>query len=216
MSDDRNSEEQAARDLEKFKADLSIEVNKAKAEIDAHYDHWRITADREQQHWRMEWEGTLESNSRMFEAITNYANLALKGVVLVNGGAAIAILVFLGNIWGPDIDGARGVAEALKPSLIAFVVGIIGGVSAAGLSYIAQSLFLEVEKHPWLGQIFRALAAISVAVGLASFTFGSIRAVDAFAASPVIPDASAALSPPQAQQPPPEPDIPQAPVAPAQ
>ncbi len=91
------------KDIEVFRATLQTEVDRAKAQLDAHYDHWRMTAQSER-----------EIDQAMLRGIIEFALAALKGITLINGAAAIAILAFLGNIWDPDQAGAKMAAALIK------------------------------------------------------------------------------------------------------
>ncbi len=159
------------KDIEVFRATLQTEVDRAKAQLDAHYDHWRMTAQSER-----------EIDQAMLRGIIEFALAALKGITLINGAAAIAILAFLGNIWDPDQAGAKMAAALIKPAMQSFVVGTAAGVFAIALSYLAQVFFRETKKR-WLGECFRISAVLVAAGGLVAFGLGAVWAVDAFTTS---------------------------------
>ena len=159
------------KDIEVFRATLQTEVDRAKAQLDAHYDHWRMTAQSKR-----------ETEQSMFRGVIEFALAALKGITLINGAAAVAILAFLGNIWDPDQGGAKVVASLIKPAMQSFVFGTAAGVFAAASSYLAQVFFLETKKR-WLGECFRISAVLAAAGGLVAFGVGAVWAVDAFTTS---------------------------------
>ncbi len=140
---------------------------------------WQAEDEQRFRTWKEENEKFVRGQLAMFEAVTAFAVLALKGVILVNGGAAVALLAFLGHIWGSG-DAARQVAVAVAAggSLHWFIGGTFAGVTAAGVSYLAQVLFSEVS--PWSGHTGRVIAVILGAVGLACFAMGAQEAVEAF------------------------------------
>jgi len=122
----------------------------------------------------------------MMRGVIEFALAALKGIILINGAAAIAILAFLGNIWDPGHEGANVVVSLIKPAMLSFVVGTTAGIVASASSYLSQMFFLEV-KNKWLGACFRILAVLVAIGGIVAFGLGAVWAVDAFTTSGPIP-----------------------------
>lgn len=174
----------ADRDLEIFKAQLQAELDKArlslqqqieadthraKAEIDAHYAHWKLGVERE-----------TATHLTMFKAIVDFALAAIRGLIIVNGGAIIALLALLGHLWDQDAASAQAVIRAIRPALYCFVAGTGGGVLTAALAYLSQVLFQELGSRRWLGEVFRVPALVVAMGSLVAFTLGAIWAVNAF------------------------------------
>lgn len=80
-----------------------------------------------------------QSQSNMSTAILETAQTALKGSILINGGAAIAVLAFIGNVW------SVGINESTRYSLLSavsfFSYGALAGAVAGGLRYISQHIY---------------------------------------------------------------------------
>ena len=70
-----------------------------------------------------------------FEAASKAAEVAVKTSVVVNGGAAIAVLTFIGGMVGKDIVGVKQVAD-VSSSLMWFASGVAAGVTALAFIYL--------------------------------------------------------------------------------
>jgi hypothetical protein len=112
------------------------------------------------------------------KAVIQFALAAIQGVILVNGGAAVAILAFLGNIWQKD-NSLHPMALAITWPLELFLCGVTAGVATAAMGYLAQ-LTLAVGSMRF-GNLFRVLAMLCVVVGVGAFFWGSVSAASAFA-----------------------------------
>jgi hypothetical protein len=101
------------RNIEKYKADTQIRVS--------NYE-------------------TLSKNvSQQFKAVMELAQSVLKSAILINGGAAVALLAFLGSIWGKGID-----SQSIQPMVSGisnFAFGALCGAVSSAFSYCSQSCF---------------------------------------------------------------------------
>lgn len=79
-----------------------------------------------------------ESEENSVRAAVEFAASALKAVFILNGGGAIAVLAFLGNVVVTDIG--NQVAPALANAIKLFVWGLVFSVLATGMSYATQTL----------------------------------------------------------------------------
>lgn len=122
---------------------------------------------------RLEW---FQGHLAMFHGQMEFAVLALKSIVLVNGAAAVALLAFLAQIWGKK--SATAVAAAAGSSLGWFVFGTACGVAAAAFSYFAQTLYRERSRR-W-GAVARWVAIGLGTAGLVAFALGAWNAIDAY------------------------------------
>ncbi len=142
-------------------------------DFEARWRHWESKF----RIWEVQMEDRLGRDAEMMGGIIAYGNLALKSVILVNGAAAVALLAFLGHIWGTN-DATLNVAVKAGESLGWFVAGTCVGVAAAGMAYVAQVVFLEVGQRP--GNIARVFVVALGIVGLVDFAIGASEAVKAF------------------------------------
>jgi len=101
----------------------------------------------------------------------------LKAAMLINGGAAVVLLNFLGSV---SKEGHKALGLALTAPLLAFACGVVlAGVAFAG-RYSAQvyyTLGSEVAGRRW-----HWVAAITAGVSFAAFMFGVWEAFLAFRA----------------------------------
>ena len=118
-------------------------------------------------------------NEHWMETYKSLISLSVEGFkfsALVNGGAAVALLAYLGNVAGKDVD-----PPAVGDAMIAFLLGL----GACGLSmlfaYLTQLKLLgEINRtgdpklsHAWPLWIAIALFVVSIA----AFICGSLQAV---------------------------------------
>lgn len=105
-----------------------------------------------------QYRANVDSSLEMFKAVIHFAGTTLKMLFWLNGGAAVAMLAFLGNIWSkcPSSVIASGIIKALW----FFCLGIVISVICCGFSYFCQVCFTEISKHQWLGSILRITAVL--------------------------------------------------------
>ncbi|MFN0219513.1 MAG: hypothetical protein ACKVP4_11950 [Hyphomicrobium sp.] len=115
-----------------------------------------------------------------FEAVIKFAELAIKSLLILCGGAAVAVLSFAGS---------RGLTaqvslDAYASAVAFFGIAAGGAVFTAGLSYLAQS-GINAPETTWekLGNALRFLAISVWFVSLASFGYGVWHASEAVALS---------------------------------
>lgn len=139
--------------IERLKAHLQAEVEKEK------YNH---SADLE-----------------MFKSVIQTGQNALRAIVLLNGGAAVALLAFIGKL----ADVSRLNIPLFAVPLTIFVVGAFLSTISSGLTYLTQLLYSEMGK--WRNRTGVFLQIVSIILGLASlcsFGYGTYRAYGAFIA----------------------------------
>ncbi len=102
-----------------------------------------------------------ESNLEMLRATITAAQSALKSAVLINGGAAVAVLAFISNAWGKP--GTESVLPGLAYGLSLFVWGVLSAACATGATYFSQAGFgQEFGRHSQaIGLVSRGLAILS-------------------------------------------------------
>ncbi len=110
-----------------------------------------------------------EFNIEMLKATVATGQSALKSALLINGGAAIAILAFIGKIWSQDND----IPACISISLACYVFGVLSAASASGFTYLSQAGYgKEFGKYSYhIGTIGRFIAIICVI--LAYILFGA-------------------------------------------
>ena len=112
----------------------------------------------------------LGQHGAAFEA----ANGALRAAILVNGGAAVAVLTFLGGL----AKDKPALALAMSGSLGWFGGGVLIAAIATGLAYTTQLAYAKQKRKAGIALNF--LAGLSVTAAYGSFALGLYYAFEAF------------------------------------
>jgi hypothetical protein len=175
------------RQLEREKATYQSELEKYKATLQAQQNHWIATEARNHHAWISD----KEDGRTLMRAVFDFAAITIRSLILINGGATIGILTFLGNLWNKDAAIARLGARAFGYGISGFVVGLCFALLTAGLSYITQALFSELPREginspakKW-GNRVRILAIIAAVLSLVGFIFGSWKCMSVFIDPPI-------------------------------
>lgn len=148
--DESPSGEPTPDQLEKLKGQIALEVEKVKSFQT----------------------GKLEELKAAFK----YGELALKSAILINGAASVAILAFIGKIWGGD--DAITTIKRMSVSLFVFVSGVLVGALASGFSYVTQYCYSQNQHNA--GHAWRWVTIILTFSSYILFLIGSIFAYHAF------------------------------------
>ena len=140
---------------------------------------------------------------RSMDYMKEYGTIAIRSLLILNGGAIIALLTFIGSLLTRS-ETTNAIAipliRALTPAFLAFGFGLGFAAAIAGIAYLNFSFVMESyasagDLYKWLsGNKFEArkshkvlipatmIAAIILAVAsLAAFGTGSFRVYKAFA-----------------------------------
>lgn len=142
-------------ELEKFRSDLAGSL--------AYQDHLHS--------WNIE----------SFRQIIALGQSSLKSIMLINGGAAVALLAFLGNLI--TRSGSSTNIIAFADSMRMFVIGVFLGAVAYATTYFSQ-LFYDGDKK-WQQRTGLAFHVITSLVGIAAllaFLVGARAAYNGFIA----------------------------------
>lgn len=115
-------------------------------------------------------------NQEMFKSVILAGQTALKSCVIMNGGAAVALLAFIGSVWNKSTD--IEVLKLLLISMILYVAGVLCGVVASGLTYLGQTKYAEQKMKS--GNIIRGITISIVIISYLVFLAGSVLAFCAF------------------------------------
>ena len=146
---------QLARETEAYKADLAIRGEDRKAAAASHL-------------------------ASMGAAFT-YAGIAIRGILVANGGGVIAILTFAGNLWARGDPAAASVASGMAASTRFFVYGVVAALATSFAIYPSQYFFTRdahKRKSPG-GSIFQAVAILAALASIGCFGWGAITAAEA-------------------------------------
>ena len=114
----------------------------------------------------------------MFKSVIESGREALNALVLINGGAVVALLGFMGATISKGLPPALG--SALTQPLLQFGLGVLMGALGFGARYFSQA-FYSGEKDKF-GGAFTVVAIIFALVGYALFGCGIYGAFRAFSA----------------------------------
>ncbi len=78
----------------------------------------------------------------VFRGAIRFAEIALKSAVLINGGAAVAFLAFIGTLWTGTAENPESIMKLSGP-LMMFVWGVFLGALSSGLAYLTQICYAE-------------------------------------------------------------------------
>jgi hypothetical protein len=159
-------------DLEAFSARLVETVARTPADAaagDAAMEAYRAelsawVSSRQQDH---------EHNLEMLRATITTGQSALKSALLINGGAAAALLAFIGSAWSSNT-----IAEALpdiSAALLLYVFGVLAAAVAAGATYLSQAGYGNEfgKASRCVGYIGHVLAVVGVLASYILFGWAS-------------------------------------------
>lgn len=109
-----------------------------------------------------------------------FAELAVRSLLILNGGAALGLLTFASN---QTKNGGSSINYA--DAVCLFGVGAALSVMTAGLSYLAQYYFTHEDDdwQTWVARILRWGAIVVWLTSIALFVFGVRSAASAISAA---------------------------------
>lgn len=130
--------------------------------------------------WQAEVQRDHESNLELLRASVQTGEMALKMALLINGGAAVAFLAFLGTAWASV--SSVGAKALLAGAMFSFVKGVLAVGFAAAFGYICQIGFAGQlgKQSEKIGEVFRVFAILLVFWSFWEFYAGCSMTVDAF------------------------------------
>ena len=111
-----------------------------------------------------------------FRAVIEFSLAGVKVVVLINGGAAIAILALVGHLY--SVQG-QGDPASFAPALLIFAFGVFLGAVGAVCAYVAQHEFtrevqLDQDVLPW-GRRAQVIGIVAVSLAVFCFLVGIVQ-----------------------------------------
>ncbi len=184
-----NDEELARwKELERFKADEQIRVE----------DHKAARVLMQQRH-ATKHDTDREQRLLLMKGVLDFALASMRILLLINGGALVALLALIGSVWGGKESEGQIVALALQDALWAFGAGVVACVMVPLCSYVSQYLYLRPPgAWSWKRRLGRAahLFAFAMAfISLCAFAVGAIATARTFQSPlPEAPDGQARSS----------------------
>lgn len=112
-------------------------------------------------------------NLEMLRGTVATGQSAVKSALLINGGAAVAVLAFLGNAWNKGFP--HHVLTSAAYGLSLFVWGVLAAAAASGFTYISQAGFGNEfgRRSQIIGTSGRIMAIVLVAAAYGLFACAS-------------------------------------------
>lgn len=117
-----------------------------------------------------------KSHLEMFKSVIEAGKEALNATLLINGGAVIAFLGFLGSMLSKS--GAEALGLKLTAPLLSFGFGVLFGALGFGMRYCAQYSY----ARQWIktGHTFNLISVLLAIAAYSAFGYGVYEAYAAF------------------------------------
>lgn len=119
-------------------------------------------------------ENTNWHQQETYKSLIHYGTSAIKFVFLVNSGAIIALLTFLGNM----IDKNFFFNNDIRFAFYFFISGIVSSGIATFFAYLTQLKLYNEKNGENKHQCLLYISMIFVFIGIILFCIGSIYAID--------------------------------------
>ncbi len=141
----------------------------AVADADRRFEVWKTQAS-------MQHAGAVE----LFKSALESGQTALRFLLAINGGAAIALLAFLGNVATKDPSKVVRVSvQDVNVAMAVFVIGVGLSAASAAFRYLTQ-FAAAAQWRMWMGLAFNIVAVVVGLASLAAFFVGGALAYRAF------------------------------------
>ena len=112
------------------------------------------------QRWVEEHKNAHSHQVEMFRSVISAGQSALRSAFLMNGGGAVAVLAFIGNLANNDPQRI----PSLAPSLTVFVTGVLLVTVASGATYLSQWFYAHLSKGSrYTGHTFNIIESVAKA-----------------------------------------------------
>ena len=127
--------------------------------------------------WLDDWRSHNEWYRENVRSVISFSQNVQRNLVLINAGAAIAMLTFLGNLLTKSINGNQFV-----PAIGFFAAGVVLGALTGAAAYVVQLLYGEKDEArvTW-GKRGHIAAMVLGILSLGAFVGGCMVAYQAFA-----------------------------------
>lgn len=114
-----------------------------------------------------------EHNLEMLRAVVATGQSALRSALLINGGAAVAMLAFIGGIW--PHNSSSPVIGSLAFALVFYVFGVLAAAVASGATYFSQAGYGQEfgSASDIVGRVGHILAVLGVFIAYGLFGYAS-------------------------------------------
>ncbi|WP_047145281.1 hypothetical protein [Aquamicrobium sp. LC103] len=121
------------------------------------------------------------SQMEMFRSVIMLGQNAIRSMTMINGGASVALLAFLGHLASIRSEAIPTYANCLAP----FVVGTLLAGLVSGGTYLSQWLYAGESKCKETAGFIANLVVILLGIAsFAAFGVGALWTYDAFVSTP--------------------------------
>ena len=117
----------------------------------------------------------------VYQQVNMQGQTAMKSALLINGGASVAMLAFIGTAMNNGTDNL--LLLKLCSSMRMFIIGVLSVAVASGITYLAGLVNSKETVTLWLWWTLNIIAIILVVIGYVLFAAGSLNAYCAFTSS---------------------------------
>jgi hypothetical protein len=156
--------------LKLFEKDVETDTYYKSQDHEARLAQFKAENDRNIAHAHSETAHSVE----MFKSVISSGQSALKSSMIINGGAAAALLAFTGKIW--ETSTSELVANSLSSSIFIFCLGVLFAAVATGTTYLTQFSFAS----GWikLGHSINTFNIIVLLLSYSAFCVGAFKAAN--------------------------------------
>lgn len=171
------------------KKESSVKISGLKDYLDA----MEVNSTDSNEYLKRQHEGMLAQYStntqwetELFKAVIESGKSALHSIIIINGGAVIALMNVMSRLVGkPSSD---KLAASLAEPMLYFGLGVLAGGFGFALRYISQSLYTAdfittTDTYNIGGHIVHWLTLSTAFSGYTLFTFGIVGAFNAFSST---------------------------------
>jgi len=131
------------------------------------------------------WKTDIQCSMIKYQQINMQGQAAMKAALLINGGASVAVLAFIGTAMNNDTNSL--LLLKLCFSMLMFIAGVLSVAFAFGVTYLAGFAGASETDTDQSGKktfkwwpILNIIAIILVVIGYMLFITGSLKAYCAF------------------------------------
>jgi len=152
-------------------------------------EKWKVEMERykcELEKWKID----TQCSMIKYQQVNMQGQAAMKAAFLINGGASVAVLAFIGTAMNNDTNSL--LLLKLCFSMIMFIAGVLSVAFASGVTYLAgfadasetetDTVQSGKKTFKWW-PIMNTIAIILVVIGYVLFAAGSLNAYCAFTSS---------------------------------
>lgn len=129
MSDQKNKYDDILKFLIKAQQEKTLEA--AELYLDWVHKQDELSVKRD--------EMSLNRGLELFKSVISYGQFTLKASLLINGGAAVSVLAFIGHL-ATEKSGSHYVALFAVP-MLCWCIGVLSAVLSIAMTYIAQRCY---------------------------------------------------------------------------